>query len=298
MKKLFKIFCGVLIISVFSGFSAGTINSITQNSLEEILKTPGLIIPQDIAFQKSSFEVNSSVFTSNQITPIYQYTSHLNNKNKKNKKIINNNNCQLNAKVPIEIKSQFLKATENIPCEFLQGLRTIEIFNDPEHIYPRAMANGRILKIRSDVIESPEFIDILIHELGHVVDLSGLQSKKFKNPSIYKDGKKIIYADDLSIQFYKISWKTETQKKQNTNNLDFVGEYAASDMFEDYAESFLMYIEHGNEFRIMATKNEALQKKYNFLREHIFHEKEFFTGTYKVNTKERQWDITRYVAKK
>ncbi len=207
--------------------------------------------------------------------------------------------CIIPADIPERIQKDFEKATQNIPCHLLQSLRKVEIFEDPQHIFPRAMANGRILKIRSDTIDEPEFIKVLIHELAHVVDLGGLTSENFSQKSSYKDGKKIIYKDDKSVLFYQLSWKTEYEKHQYISDLDFVGGYAAADMFEDYAESFLMYIEHGNEFRLMASRNEILQKKYNFFKTHIFSGKEFFTGTSltTVNTlskkNKRPWDITK-----
>ncbi len=209
---------------------------------------------------------------------------------KKEKKEI----CAIPAKIPEEIQKEFSAATKDIPCHLLSSLRKVEIFDDPDHIFPRAMANGRILKIRRDAIEEPEFIQVLIHELGHVVDLGGLKSQKFLEKSAYKDGKKIIYADDKSVIFYQISWANEYEQVSQSSDLDFIGGYASLDMFEDYAESFLMYIEHGNDFRMLATDNEKLQKKYNFFRDQVFDGKEFFTGDFQVNFAEREWDITKY----
>lgn len=201
--------------------------------------------------------------------------------------------CVIPAEIPDSIRNDFERAIKDIPCELLQSLRTIEIFEDPEGVFPRAMANGRILKIRSDTIYQPEFVQVLIHELGHVVDLGGLRSNTFSKKSSYKDGNTIIYADDLSVLFYKISWETEFQKKREMTRLDFVGGYAAQNMFEDYSESFLMYIEHGNTFQMLASKNPVLQKKYNFFRDYVFGGEEFFTGSYKIDHEKRLWDITK-----
>lgn len=207
--------------------------------------------------------------------------------------------CVIPAKIPEEIEHQFAQAIENIPCDLLQSLRKVEIFDDPKHIFPRAMANGRILKIRSDTIEQPEFVSVLIHELGHVVDLGGLKSQNFLEKSRYKDGKKIIYADDKSVLFYELSWEDEYTKKPEISDLDFVGGYASYDMFEDYAEAFLMYIKYGNEFRMLAENNIIIQKKYNFFKIHVFSGKEFATGSSQaeilknIQENKRPWDITK-----
>lgn len=202
--------------------------------------------------------------------------------------------CTIPAKIPAELQDAFNEATKNIPCKLIQSLRTIEIFEDPEGQFPRALANGRKLKIRKDAITKPEFVRVLEHELGHVVDLGYLESNDFKSPSGYKDGSVTIYKDDKSVEFYALSWNKDGSKKDGITRLDFVGGYSAGDMFEDFAETFLMYIEHGKEFRGLATQNPILEKKYEFMKLHVFDGKEFETGQDFYDEKYRPWDVTKF----
>ena len=44
-------------------------------------------------------------------------------------------------------------------------------------------------------------------------------------------------------------------KKNKCETKDFVSKYAKSDMFEDFAESFLLYFENSNQFEKLAKKN-------------------------------------------
>jgi hypothetical protein len=192
--------------------------------------------------------------------------------------------------VPIEVKTALEKNFKSIPCSLIQSLRIIEIFDDPSA--PRAMAGRTILKIRKDVVFAENLEQVLFHELGHIVDLGGLQGTPEYGNSAFWDGSIAIYQNDISLLFYQISWNDSTTKKEGVSRLDFVSGYGASDVFEDFAESFLYYREHGNEFRLLAEQNDSLSKKYEFLKEYIFNGKEFFTGKNYVETQTRPWDAT------
>ena len=209
--------------------------------------------------------------------------------------------CKVPAKIPTELKEIFNKATNNIPCELLQSLERVEIFEDKTKTLPRAMANARILKVRKDAINNKqdknnkEIISVIIHELGHVVDLGGLTGTYSNNPqniSEFHDGALQFYNDDLSLLFYNISWTPKSPKADSTT-LDFVGGYARYDMFEDFAESFVLYINHGKYFKALALQNKKLRNKYVFFKYYIFNGKEFNTGEIPDNLLVRSWDITQ-----
>lgn len=197
----------------------------------------------------------------------------------------------LSVKIPEELAISFEKATENIPCELIDSLQTIEIFED--ETLPRAMANARILKVNKSALDDEEIVNVLIHELGHIVDLGGLTSREYINSSVFKDGHEAVYEDDKSVQFYSLSWTTENHRKQDAIVQDFAGEYASTDPFEDFAEGFLLYIQHGNSFRKMARHNSVMAKKYSFFKEVVFSGTEFNTGNRKLNANKRIWDITK-----
>ena len=206
--------------------------------------------------------------------------------------VLSEKKCTLNTNIPVEIEIAFQEAIKDIPCELLQSLQRIDIFEDLEGNYPRAMANSRIIKIREDAIYEPEFVNVLIHELGHVVDLGALETTTYSEISVYTDGAKQFYTDDISIDFYALSWKKEGVQNDYITKQDFVSGYASYDMFEDFSESFLLYMQNGYAFRSMAQDNAILQKKYMFFKTHIFNGKEFATGDKNYISSKRVWDVT------
>ena len=98
-----------------------------------------------------------------------------------------------------------------------------------------------------------EFENVLIHELGHIVDHNYL----VKN-----------YSENKSEEFYNIS-------VGNPSIRGFVSGYAQTNKKEDFAETFLFYVKFGNEFRFIMQSNELLISKYNFMRDSVFDGFEF-----------------------
>lgn len=184
--------------------------------------------------------------------------------------------------------------SEPLPCDLLASLQTVTVFEDETKRSPRALAGANIIKIRRDVLSDSRLSDVLLHEMGHVIDLGGLTGTVGSLASAFHDGADVIYRDDTSVLFYQISWVSEKEKKEGVSDFDFVGGYAASDPFEDFAESFLYYIRHGNEFRLLADGNPALQEKYDFFKTYIFKGEEFESGNHFVNPTDRPWDITKH----
>ncbi|QQS59689.1 hypothetical protein IPN35_02300 [Candidatus Peregrinibacteria bacterium] len=193
--------------------------------------------------------------------------------------------------LPKEQEQVFRSAAEFIPCSFLLGLESITTFDDMSR--PRALSGATSLYIRSDLFSLPERKQVLIHELGHIVDLSGLKGVSGSEASLFRDGTHPVLLSDPSIRFYEISWKNEKKQKEGGGAEDFVTGYAATDPFEDFAESFLFYLEQGNAFREYAKKNAAIQKKYDFLKRTVFDDVEFLTGGIPTDLSSREWDATR-----
>lgn len=193
-------------------------------------------------------------------------------------------------------KAILTAAVKNISCVLLADLSEIRIFDDQSK--PRALAGAKVLELRSDFFVLPESEKVLIHELGHIVDLSGLKSKKYRQESGFVDGNMPIYADDPSVLFYIISWSAsggKTKQKADSTKQDFVTGYAMTDPFEDFAESFLFYLKQGNRFRAYAEENERIRAKYEFFKTRVFGGQEFATGTdvQGDNLIVRNWDATK-----
>jgi len=111
-----------------------------------------------------------------------------------------------------------------------------------------------------------EFFEVLTHEMWHIVDLWFITGKSwFKSSQFTEFGKKSFSEDDKSLIFYSYSWQSEKIKKANVYTKDFVSWYALTDPFEDFAETFNMYINHNYVFRQMMKESNILKYKYQYM---------------------------------
>ncbi len=172
-----------------------------------------------------------------------------------------------------KIKRTIDRTISALPSEHTQELKDLSVLNK-NHV-SRGMANSeKIILHVGTVGNQKELVAVLIHEIGHNVDL-GLIRGKSRIPSEFSDEGNPIYTDDKSLDFYRISWKNEQKQKHTSERKDFVSGYAASDPFEDFAESYLFYRLHGDKFRAAMSQSTALRKKYYFMRNEVFAKKEF-----------------------
>jgi len=137
----------------------------------------------------------------------------------------------------------------------------------PEKIGRRWYAGHHsiILNVKKNMTYE-QFFEVLTHETGHVVDLWVLVwNWIFKSHRFTEYWKVNFYKNDPSLKFYSLCWKSEKVKKPDIYISDFVSGYGMTDPFEDFAESFNMYLNHNYVFRQMATESNILREKYNFL---------------------------------
>lgn len=117
-----------------------------------------------------------------------------------------------------------------------------------------------------DGMDYNNFLEVLTHELWHVIDLWFIEWKSHKKSSIFKEfGRENFAEDDDSINFYNLSFLSEKVKKPWIYAKDFVSWYALTNIFEDFAESFNMYVNHNYVFRKMAKESNILQQKYDII---------------------------------
>lgn len=143
-----------------------------------------------------------------------------------------------------------------------------------------------------------EFGWLVSHELWHVYDLGALQWISASKHSAFTEfGRNVFATDDLSLQYYANSWKSETIRKSEASKKDFCSGYGMSDPFEDFAECFNLYINHNTLFKTMAKRNQILKKKYNFVASifdwkflHAYDNEASYTTD---NINWRPWDTTR-----
>lgn len=103
----------------------------------------------------------------------------------------------------------------------------------------RGLADADTVILRCDVSKI-ERLRVFLHEMGHVVYLSSSSE---------------IQAD------YKKLW-------EKSGEADFVSGYAKENEFEDFAESFLAFVEFGESFR--SVKSAVLAEKYAFIEKNFF----------------------------
>lgn len=158
----------------------------------------------------------------------------------------------------------------------------------------RGYGGGGSVVLRCLNVTDAELVSVLVHEIGHLVDGSFLFGNDIENSSGFYDFEVPVAVDDPSLNFYRISWTSEKMRKEQSTMLDFVSEYALTDPFEDFAETYTYYRLHGPEFRKLMEFNEALQKKYAFMKKYVFDGKEFDVGANesKIDLWNRNYDVT------
>lgn len=179
-----------------------------------------------------------------------------------------------------------------LPENHVSGLQKITLVGSK--MERRGYGGYGSIDIQCVDIDEPELIGVLVHEMGHIVDSDFLvpESGQF-TASAFTDFDRFIPTNDQSVDFYSISWIDSGKKKSGSTKFDFVSVYAMTDPFEDFAETYLMYILHGKQFKTMAESNSRLFEKYNFMKNEVFSGQEFDNDIKHINTKVRIYDSTR-----
>lgn len=139
----------------------------------------------------------------------------------------------------------------------------------------RGLGGGSTIILRCQNVTDEELVSVLVHELGHIKDTGVLKGDFWAGESEFKDGEKPIFKNDLSLDFYRVSFANEKALKKGSKEADFVSGYAMSDPFEDFAETYNFYILHGEQFRKLIENNEKLASKYAYMRDTVFGGREY-----------------------
>ena len=187
-------------------------------------------------------------------------------------------------------KQEIISVLEKLPLNHTSSLKNLVLdYDSKAH---RGLGGRSIIILRAVNIDPQEFTAVMVHEIGHNVDLGYLNELDKTKRSEFMDGKKPVYEGDPSLDFYRISWEDDKTRKKTASNLDFVSGYAMTDPFEDFAETYVYYILHNKDFKSKTQTSEQLLKKYQFMK-NIFRGKEFDTGEYLTDRlNNRPWDIT------
>jgi hypothetical protein len=120
-------------------------------------------------------------------------------------------------------------------------------------------------------------IDTLLHEYAHFLDKSvgyshvlTIDTAGFNSISFFKHNPE-GYTTKNPEEYYK-------RKQPRVYATEFVTQYAINSPYEDFAESFVMYVSQGKVFRELANRNQYLREKYDWLKKNVFNGIEYNTG--------------------
>ncbi len=218
-----------------------------------------------------------------------------------NIKICNIINNQLWSKEKInKYNTMIINTIQNIdkilPSSYAKIEDTIQsIIIKQEDWWKRWYANHYNIVINIDQLSDEEFIEVLTHELWHIIDLWIIQwDNKKLHTSFTEFNRQQFSINDISLLFYSFSRDSEFQRKNETMKEDFCTLYGMSNPFEDFAECFNLYLNHNNYFSSIKKSSKILEKKYNFLSQ-LF-QNQYVTNSYqslKSDETYRYWDSTR-----
>ncbi len=158
--------------------------------------------------------------------------------------------------------------------------RALSIFIDANQFEPRGKMQGRSITLSAHVLRDGEFLKLFIHELWHYIDIYTLVPWRVSS--------------DPSDRFYTISWQDKTTKKSGETLASFISGYAATNKYEDFAESFVFYVFHNQDFADRAMKNDSLRKKYLFFSQYVFRSGEFMDTDFRIGKMPSYlWDTTK-----
>lgn len=193
--------------------------------------------------------------------------------------------------LPKEQEMQARSILAEIPASHFQSLKKIVADTDPNA--RRGLASFKSLYLGvSNIHSAQEFRRVLIHEIGHVLDLGGLTAIERKVDSGFRDGSNVIYESDPSLDFYRLCWENEYTQNGNCGEMDFASRYGSTDAFEDFAESYLLFTENNASFVEMAKQSVVMAEKYDFFAQTVFNGKIPQTGSAQLPKSGRVWDLT------
>ncbi|MBN2087601.1 putative zinc-binding metallopeptidase [Candidatus Peregrinibacteria bacterium] len=182
------------------------------------------------------------------------------------------------------------EALKHLPEGHVSSVEKIVL--DYDKTAGRGLGGNNLIILRGVNMGFEEMVGVLVHETGHNVDYAYLAPEKEEVESTFMDGSYPLYITDPSIDFYQISWESDTKMKKTASNMDFVSGYAMSDPFEDFAETYTYYVLHNEDFKALSASSPSLEAKYRFMKYNVFNGQEFNTGKSEVSLNTRPWDTT------
>ena len=128
-----------------------------------------------------------------------------------------------------------------------------------------AWAQTMVLNLQQ-ITDDREFVQVLTHELWHIIDLGIRVGTSFVLDTVYTEFNQPAFAvDDPSLDFYKLSRQDERTRRPESSYRDFVSGYGLTDPFEDWAETLNMYLRHYDILKLLARDSSILTQKMEIL---------------------------------
>lgn len=179
----------------------------------------------------------------------------------------------------------------NMPEQCWDDLKSFYVRYDNSG--PRGVAGKESVVMQRSNINDQEFRALFVHEFGHVLDLGCLQGNPSTGASEFKDGNDLMWNDDPSLLFYRISWVSHNVQKEGMKPEEFVTGYASWDVFEDLSESLVYYVFQRKAFEKRAQTNAKIAMKLAWIETYVFPGgKTIAEGTHQW-TGEVPWDSTK-----
>lgn len=140
----------------------------------------------------------------------------------------------------------------------------LSVIIDGHQKEPRWRMRNAQISLSPYITRDMEFTKLFVHELAHYIDIYVYYWNRLRS--------------DISDDFYAISWQSPTVKRSKQWTMDFVSGYAATNQYEDFAESFVFYVFHNETFADRALRSDSLRQKYLFFSNFIFR-RGYFQGT-------------------
>ena len=119
---------------------------------------------------------------------------------------------------------------------------------------------------RGFIIEQNVKAVTVIHELGHIVDVHGIQGDFADEQNVFS------YAKEDRNKIFQVALENKPNDKEK---LGYITSYSSNNDLENFAEHYAYYVVYPDMFRDEMKNDPLLTKKYEFLRDFIFNDKEF-----------------------
>jgi len=124
---------------------------------------------------------------------------------------------------------------------------------------------GNVPLDRGIIIEQNVRTVTVIHELGHIVDVHGIQGDFEDKQNVFS------YAEEDRDKIFLVL----ENKLNDKEKLGYITSYSSNSDLENFAEHYTYYVVYPDVFRDEMKNDPLLLKKYEFLRDFIFNGKEF-----------------------